>query len=101
MKTFEPPYALQPFSMGNGGTGEQAANHAGLRCSPIKERSGNGGTQLCSLNNHPPLFVPLKKTVGTKRTSESRMLERFSPKSPVPRDFEIRRGNKGGMSDFC
>lgn len=85
---------------GNVGTGEQASNGGAYSCSHLLEMSGNVGTQLCSFNSQFALSVPTKKTPGTKRTSETRMVTGLFPSGHVPTDFEIRRVNKGGVRDF-
>lgn len=101
MTRCEAPLPAKWKFSGNEGTWEQASNGGAYSCSHLLERSGNVGTQLCSFNSQFALSVPTKKTLGTKRTSVTRMVTGLFPSGHVPTDFEIRRVNKGGVSDFC
>lgn len=65
------------FRNGNAGTAGTAQQWRGLACSLIKQKSGNTGTQLCLINNHPAPSCSRKKTQGTDCRPEKPVLERF------------------------
>lgn len=88
------------FCNGNAGTAGTPQQWRGLACSLIKQKSGNTGTQLCLINNHPAPVCSRKKTPGTNQRSEKPVLERLLPLSRVPAVSEFRRGNNGGYLLF-
>ena len=80
---------------GNVGTGQQ---RRGLQRSHLNNESGNVGTQLCSINSHPPPLRSHSKRVGSNSHSETRIPERFCPRAHVPTHFAFSDMNKGVLA---